>query len=151
MIGQLVIQIVITSLQYVAGARSCRSLLPGLVYLQSGMLVTALVFVGITLIGGFWAAGLTNVINVAVIYVGIVLGAVLTRGQVWAVSVRLSTGLPDGSSGASTLLAVGPALIAAWFLVMITTDPLDPGGDPGRFRSQGRAITPRAPICSAGC
>ncbi len=75
-IGQLVIQIVITALQYVAGGAILRALLPGVFSQFSGMVVTAVVFVGITLIGGFWAAGLTNVINVTVIYIGLVLAAV---------------------------------------------------------------------------
>jgi SSS family solute:Na+ symporter len=59
-IGQLLLQIVITSLQYVAGGAILSSLLPDVFSFQSGMLVTAIVFVGITLIGGFWAAGLTR-------------------------------------------------------------------------------------------
>jgi len=66
-IGQLLLQIVITSLQYVAGGAILSSLLPDVFTFQSGMLVTAVVFVGITLIGGFWAAGITNIINVVLI------------------------------------------------------------------------------------
>jgi SSS family solute:Na+ symporter len=118
-IGQLVIQVVITSLQYVAGGAILRALLPGVFSLQSGMLVTALVFVGITLIGGFWAAGLTNVINVIVIYTGIVLAAVMSVARVGGLGA-LKMGLPEAHPGFD-LLAMGPALIAAWFLVMITT------------------------------
>ena len=97
-IGQLVIQVVITSLQYVAGGAILRALLPGVFSLQSGMLVTALVFVGITLIGGFWAAGLTNVINVVVIYVGILLAAVLSVGKIGGVA-RPRGGPAAGSPG----------------------------------------------------
>ena len=76
-IGQLILQIVITSLQYVAGGAILSSLLPDVFSFQTGMFVTAVVFVGITLIGGFWAAGLTNIINVILIYVGVLLGAIL--------------------------------------------------------------------------
>ncbi|MFV2071970.1 MAG: sodium:solute symporter family protein [Thermoanaerobaculales bacterium] len=117
-IGQLVIQVVITSLQYVAGGAILRALLPGVFSLQTGMLVTAVVFVGITLIGGFWAAGLTNVINVVVIYAGILLAAVMSVGKVGGVRA-LVDGLPPGHPGFD-LLAMGPGLIAAWFIVMIT-------------------------------
>jgi SSS family solute:Na+ symporter len=116
--GQLVIQVVITSLQYVAGGAILRSLLPGVFSLQSGMLVTAVVFVGITLIGGFWAAGLTNVINVIVIYAGLLLAAVLSVGRVGGLGA-LKAGLPEGHPGFD-LFAIGPGLIVAWFLVMIT-------------------------------
>jgi SSS family solute:Na+ symporter len=118
-VGQLVIQIVITSLQYVAGGAILASLLPDVFSLASGMLVTAVVFVSIALIGGFWAAGITNVINVAVIYVGITLGAVLVVSDIggWA---ELTSRLPTEHPGFD-LWAIGPGLIAAWFLVMITT------------------------------
>jgi SSS family solute:Na+ symporter len=118
-IGQLIIQIVITSLQYVAGGAILRALLPGVFTLESGMLVTALVFVGITLIGGFWAAGLTNVINVIVIYTGIILAAVMSVAMVGGFE-NLEASLPETHPGFD-LLAMGPALIVAWFLVMITT------------------------------
>ena len=70
----------------VAGGAILTSLMPGLFSFRTGMLITAMVFVGITLIGGFWAAGLTNVINVLVIYVGIVLGAGLTVGKLGGLS-----------------------------------------------------------------
>jgi SSS family solute:Na+ symporter len=117
-IGQLIIQIVITSLQYVAGGAILSSLLPGVFSFRIGMAVTAIVFVGITLIGGFWAAGLTNLINVMVIYLGIVLGAVLTVGRLggWEAFVGQ---VPAGHPGFD-LFAIGPGLIAAWFIVMIT-------------------------------
>ena len=118
-IGQLVIQVVITSLQYVAGGAILRALLPGVFTLQSGMLVTALVFVGITLIGGFWAAGLTNVINVIVIYVGVVLGAIMCVDKIGGLGA-LPSGLPQGHPGFD-LFAIGPGLIVAWFIVMMTT------------------------------
>ena len=125
-VGQLVMQVVVTSLQYVAGGAILHSLMPGLPGLESlgltsfhtGMLITAVVFVGITLIGGFWAAGLTNVVNVLVIYVGIVLGAVLTVGRLGGLGV-LTARLPTGHGGFD-LAAVGPGIIAAWFIVMIT-------------------------------
>jgi len=117
-IGQLVIQIVVTSLQYVAGGAILSSLMPDVFDFRTGMAVTAAVFVGITLIGGFWAAGLTNVINVAVIYGGIVLGAVLTLNRLDGFAGMVAR-LPAAHPGLD-LWAIGPGLIAAWFIVMIT-------------------------------
>ena len=117
--GQLVIQIVITSLQYVAGGAILSSLMPELFTLQTGMMVTAVVFIGITLIGGFWAAGLTNVINVIIIYLGIVLGALLTVDRLGGLDSFVKS-LPEAHPGFD-LWAVGPGLIAAWFIVMIST------------------------------
>ncbi len=117
-LGQLVIQVVITSLQYVAGGAILSSLMPEVFSFHGGMAATAVVFVGITLIGGFWAAGLTNVVNVIVIYVGIVLGAILTLGDLGGFS-GLQAKLPAGHPGFD-LGAVGGGLILAWFIVMIT-------------------------------
>ena len=118
-LGQLVIQIVITSLQYVAGGAILSSLLPEIFDFRTGMAVTAAVFVGITLIGGFWAAGLTNVVNVIVIYAGVCLGAVLTVRELGGLG-ELAAQLPEGHPGFD-LTGVGMGLIVAWFIVMITT------------------------------
>jgi len=117
-IGQLVIQVVITSLQYVAGGAILSSLMPDLLSFRAGMMVTAVVFVGITLIGGFWAAGLTNVINVVVIYAGILLAAGLSVSRLGGFDA-LTAQMPVSHPGFE-LFAVGPALVAAWFIVMMT-------------------------------
>lgn len=117
-IGQLILQLVITSLQYVAGGAILSSLLPDVFTFQTGMLVTAVVFVGITLIGGFWAAGLTNIINVIFIYVGVILGAIIAVGEVGGFS-ELAASLPTTHPGFN-LGSLGWGLIIAWFLVMCT-------------------------------
>jgi len=118
-LGQLVLQIVITSLQYVAGGAILSSLLPDVFSFQSGMFVTAVVFVGITLIGGFWAAGLTNIINVILIYVGVLVGAILAIGKVGGIG-ELVAKLPIDHGGFD-LGAIGWGVIIAWFIVMCTT------------------------------
>lgn len=117
-LGQLVLQVVITSLQYVAGGAILSSLLPEIFTFQAGMLVTAVVFVGITLIGGFWAAGLTNIINVVFIYTGVVLGAVLAVGKVGGLE-ELLVRLPPEHPGFN-LGGIGWGLVIAWFMVMCT-------------------------------
>lgn len=115
--GQLVLQIIITSLQYVAGGAILSSLLPDVFSFKTGMFVTAVVFVGITLIGGFWAAGLTNIINVVLIYVGVLLGAVMAVSKVGGFR-RLMSQLPSEHPGFD-FSAMG-GLILAWFIVMCT-------------------------------
>ena len=118
-LGQLTLQIVITSLQYVAGGAILSSLLPDVFSFQAGMFVTAIVFVGITLIGGFWAAGLTNIINVILIYAGVLLGAFLAVGKVGGFG-ELVAKLP-AEHGGFDLGAIGWGIVIAWFLVMCTT------------------------------
>lgn len=117
-LGQLLLQIVITSLQYVAGGAILSSLLPDVFSFKSGMLVTAVVFVGITLIGGFWAAGLTNIINVIFIYIGVLLGAILAVDKVggWE---KLISQLPSDHPGMD-LGGIGWQMILAWFVVVCT-------------------------------
>jgi SSS family solute:Na+ symporter len=116
-VGQLVLQIVITAVQYVAGGAILSSLLPNVSF-QQGMFITAVVFVGITLIGGFWAAGLTNIINVILIYVGVILGAVIAIGKIGGFR-ELVAKLPSQHPGFDLGAAGGP-LIFAWFVVMCT-------------------------------
>ena len=117
-IGQLVLQIVITSLQYIAGGAILSSLLPDVFTMETGMFVTAVVFVGITLIGGFWAAGLTNIINVILIYIGVLLGAVIAVRKIGGFS-ELVAKLPSGHAGFD-LGGIGGLMIIGWFMVMCT-------------------------------
>jgi len=117
-LGQLVLQIIITSLQYIAGGAILSSLLPDVFSLKQGMFVTAVVFVGITLIGGFWAAGLTNIINVILIYAGVLLGAVIAVRKIGGFG-ELVAKLPPQHPGFD-LGAIGLPLIIAWFVVMCT-------------------------------
>lgn len=118
-LGQLVIGIVITSLQYIAGGAVLTALLPEFFSQASGMAVTALVFVGITLIGGMWAAGLTNIINVIIIYIGVVAGAIMSILQVGGFE-NLKLALPANGPWFDPFSGVGIAVIAAWFAVMIS-------------------------------
>lgn len=117
-LGQLILQIVITSLQYIAGGAILSSLLPDIFSFKTGMFVTAVVFVGITLIGGFWAAGLTNIINVILIYTGVCLGAAIAVGKIGGFG-ELVANLPSDHSGFD-LGAIGLGVIIAWFMVMCT-------------------------------
>jgi SSS family solute:Na+ symporter len=76
------------------------------------------VFVGITLIGGFWAAGLTNIINVILIYAGVLIGALLAVGKVGGLR-ELVNKMAD-TNPRFDLGGIGWPLILAWFIVMCT-------------------------------
>ena len=117
-IGQLVLQIVIISVQYVAGGAILSSLLPDVFSFRQGMFITAVVFIGITLIGGFWAAGLTNIINVILIYVGVILGVIIAIRKIGGFGALVAK-LPSEHPGFD-LGAIGWPLIIAWFMVMVT-------------------------------
>ena len=74
-IGLIIIMGVITSLQYMAGGAILSSLLPNIFTFKTGMIMSAVVFIGITLIGGLWSSGLSNIVSVTLIYVGIIYSA----------------------------------------------------------------------------
>jgi len=118
-IGQLVIQMVITSLQYVAGASILNALLPDVFTFKLGMITTAVVFVSITLIGGYWAAGLSNIINVIVIYIGLIIGAVAALSNIGGLD-NIVLKLDPNTPWFNPVSGVGGAVVLAWFVVMIT-------------------------------
>lgn len=118
-LGQVIIQMVVTSLQYVAGGAILAALMPDVFTFQSGMLISAVVFIGITLVGGYWAAGLSNIINVIVIYVGVVLGALLSIDNIGGFA-KMTASLPPGDHWFAPFEGVGMAMVLAWFVVMVT-------------------------------
>ena len=117
--GLIIIQMVITSMQYLAGGAILSSLLPDIFSFQQGMIVSAVVFIGITLIGGLWASGLSNIVSVSLIYVGVVAGTVITVSQQGGINA-IAAGLPDGPDWFGPIGGLGLATIVGWFVVMIT-------------------------------
>jgi SSS family solute:Na+ symporter len=117
-IGQLVIQIILLGLQFIAGGAILHSLLPDIFSFQVGMIATAVVFVGVTLIGGFWSAGLTNIINVILIYVGITIGAVMVIGKIGGPREFLAR-IPPSNPGFD-IGGIGWGLVFAWIIVVLT-------------------------------
>ena len=118
-IGLIIIQMVITALQYLAGGAILSSLLPDIFTFQSGMIISAVVFIGITLIGGLWSSGLSNIVSVVLIYIGVVLGTYMTvanQGGVGAIAAKL----PAGTDWFGAVGGLGLATVIGWFAVMIT-------------------------------
>ncbi|MCT4619932.1 MAG: sodium:solute symporter family protein [Marinisporobacter sp.] len=118
-ISQIVILLVITSLQYVAGGAILASLLPDIFTLKSGMIMSAAVFIGITFIGGMWSAGLSNILNVALIYIGIIFSAVATISSQGGLS-NIALKIPSDVSYLHPIKGLGLAVIMGWFAVMMT-------------------------------
>ena len=70
-IGLAIILICIISLQYVAGGAILSTLMPDIFSMKTGMIMSAIVFIGITVVGGLWSSGMSNMISVSLIYLGI--------------------------------------------------------------------------------
>ena len=117
--GLIVIQLVITSMQYLAGGAILASMLPDIFTMKTGMMMSAVVFIGITLIGGLWSSGMANLLSVALIYAGILYATATTvyrAGGVGAIAAQL----PVGTDWFGPLGGLGLATIIGWFVVMIT-------------------------------
>lgn len=115
-IVQILNMFVVNALQVYAGGAILSSLLPEYFNLSTGIIVSAGVFMVITFIGGLWAAALSNIVNVAVIYVGILFGGIHALSSVGGVD-GLTASLPSdvpwfGLNGFSLLIVVG------WFVTM---------------------------------
>jgi len=116
--AQLLIMMVITSLQYVAGGAILAALLPEIFTFHTGMIATATLFVGIALTGGYLAGGLASIINVIVIYFGIGAALVSSLKSVGGVTALVES-LPAGP-WFDPISGVGLAVVTAWMVVMIT-------------------------------
>lgn len=118
-VAQLVIQMVITALQYVAGGAVLTALLPDVFSFQTGMMATAVIFIGVTLIGGYLAGGLVNVINVVVIYGGIIAALVSASSNLGGFDAIVAQ-LPPSDIWLDWTSGMGTAMVCAWMAVMIT-------------------------------
>lgn len=118
-IAQLLIMMVITSLQYVAGGAVLAALLPDIFTFHSGMVATAALFVGIAVAGGYLAGGLASVINVIVIYGGICAALISSLNSVGGME-NLVISMPVGAPWFDWVSGVGIAVVAAWMVVMVT-------------------------------
>ena len=117
---QVLVQIVITSLQYVAGGAILHQLLPSIFRsVESGMVFSAVVFVVMTVVGGLWSTSISNVLNVILIYVGIALAAVLSVGVVGGFN-QVAERLPVGAPYFSPVAGVGWMWIVTMSLVLVT-------------------------------
>ncbi|WP_411680267.1 sodium:solute symporter family protein [Clostridium thailandense] len=118
-ICQIVINLVVVSLQYIAGGAILSSLLPNVFTLKTGMIVSACVFISITFIGGMWSAGLCNLFNVPLKYMGVILCTILavaSRGGIQNLSLQLPHNVPYFSF----IKGTGFWVILSWILVMTT-------------------------------
>lgn len=118
---QVIICIVATSIQYIAGGSILHIVLPDVfTTLEMGIVTSGIVFVAITFIGGMWSASLSNILNTVLIYGGIMIAtvAVITgHGGMSTITMNLPSGgtwidpiAGIGWSGVATYLVVGMAM-----------------------------------------
>lgn len=118
---QIVIQLVIISLQYIAGGSILHAILPEIFDFKMGMIVSAVTFIGITFIGGMWSASLSNVLNIVLIYVGILAATFVQFRKIGSMET-LAASLPTNVPWFSFTEGVGLVTIASWCVTLITVN-----------------------------
>lgn len=70
-VGQLIIILGVACLQYVTGGAMLASMFPGVISYEAGLVITAVAFGVVCLVGGLLGTSLANLVNVIVIYIGL--------------------------------------------------------------------------------
>lgn len=118
---QILIQLVVMSLQYIAGGSILCALMPEVFTLTSGMLVSAVVFIGITSLGGMWSASLSNLLNVSLKYIGIILATIVGVNHAGGLS-SIQAQLPANVPYMDFFDGVGILGIISWIVVLVTVN-----------------------------
>lgn len=119
-ICQIIVQLVVMSMQYVAGGMILAALMPEIFTPTTGMLMSAVVFIGVTLIGGMWSASITNLMNVSLKYAGILMAVVLAVRMAGGMDqIQMNLPMPHGLD---FIDGVGPMTIVTWIIVLITVN-----------------------------
>ena len=120
-ICQIVIQLVIISLQYIAGGSILHAIMPDVFDFRAGMLISAIVFIGITFIGGMWSASLANVLNIILIYGGITVATIIQLTNIGGMGNLLAK-LPTNVPWFDPIAGVGAKGIMTWIIVLVTVN-----------------------------
>lgn len=118
-LGMITIQLVITSLQYIAGGAILSALLPDIFSFKGGMLTSAAVFIGTTILGGLWSSGLSNILSTTLIYIGILTSTVIIVAKQGGMPT-IAASLPPDVDWFGPVGGFGLATIIGWFVVMMT-------------------------------
>ncbi len=124
-IGQLIICGGVGCLQYVAGGAMLASMFPGKISLNVGILITAVVFVAICLMGGLFGASLSNLINVIVIYVALIACMIAALHNVggWEGFVESAKAIPDSTTAGGSWLSLTGGLSLATIASYFVSEP----------------------------
>ena len=119
-ISMCIIQSGIIALQYKAGGSILASLLPDIFTVESGVFFSFIIFMLVAVIGGMGSVSLTNVLNLILIYVGVIIAAiiVLSNHGGWEAIGVLTAAEPDVPYMSFTA-GMGWIGIISWIIVML--------------------------------
>lgn len=103
------------AMQIVAGGAILASLLPDVFDKKQAMFVSMIVFLCVAVVGGLWAASLSNIINVTVIYFGLIIGLVVAFSHFGGAGNVLST-LPENPHWFNLFSGMGAKAVLAWIV-----------------------------------
>lgn len=119
-IGLAIILICITSLQYIAGGAILSTIMPDIFSMETGMIMSAIVFIGITVVGGLWSSGMSNIISVSLIYLGILYSTITVVNDNGGIG-HINNQLPAVDfSWFGPIGGLGMAVILGWILIMVS-------------------------------
>ena len=119
-IAMCIIQSGIIALQYKAGGSILASLLPDVFTVESGTFFSFLIFMLVAVIGGMGSVSLTNVLNLILIYAGVVLAAVLVlQGHGGWTAIKTLTAAQPDVPYLSLTAGMGWIGIISWIIVML--------------------------------
>lgn len=119
-ISMCIIQSGIIALQYKAGGSILAALLPDIFTTESGTFFSFIIFMLVAMIGGMGSVTLTNVLNLILIYVGVIVATVIVLNNHggWAAIQTLVVAEPDVPYLSFTE-GMGWIGILSWVIVMI--------------------------------
>lgn len=122
MLIQVIVMTVIVSLQIVAGGAILAAILPNMFSMTTGLIVSGAMFGLVAVVGGLLAASLSNVLNLTMIYAGVILGIIVAVNQYGGMT-EIAQALPMGLSGDGShwfhpTSGIGLSVILAWVLTM---------------------------------
>ena len=124
-IGQLIIIQGVCCLQYVAGGALLSSMFPGIISYNMGVVISALAFLVICMVGGLLGASISNLVNCVVIFVGILATMFLAIGNVggWGEFVAQANSFPDTTTAGGGWLSITGGLGIAVILSYMVSEP----------------------------
>lgn len=94
--------------------------MPDIFSMKTGMIMSAIVFIGITVVGGLWSSGMSNMISVSLIYLGILYSTISVVDNNGGL-VNINNNLPVVDfSWFSPIGGLGLAVVLGWILIMIS-------------------------------
>lgn len=121
-IGQIAMNFFIMIAQYIAGGAILSSLLPQYFTMSNGMILSAIIFFSISLIGGMMSTGVTNIINIIFLYVSVIIAVIFTLRGIGGWN-NLISNLPDQEVFLHPINGLGLGVFVSYLILFFVHVP----------------------------